>query len=628
MVNQAQLGSGGFSAITVTSSASPTYYTVPVTFTANLPSQATGTITFMDGSNTLGTSPISAGAATWTTSVLSVGVHADITAVYSGDSNFQGATSAPISQTINAADSMTLLTINSSPASLGASVQLSALVTAGGTAPSSSTVTFYDGATQIGTGSVTPANTTNLLLYSNNLAGVAWTPSNATVTASGIQGPTTNTVAGSFTSTAASGYVSQTVNGLTASSPAVLSSWLRVASGSQTVPLTVTDTSNNVLSTQNCTLNTSWSRCSVSVATGPTMTSVIAQIGGVANGVTVQVWGVQLEEGSTAGPYVQTDGVSLAGSGATASMTISTLDAGTHSITASYPGDPNVAASTSAAGALVINKAASGAETVTVLSGTNPSTYKGNVTFTISVAAIAGNTPTGTITLLDGATQIGTGSLSGGSVQIGTAILTAGSHSITAQYSGDSNYSSATSSILTQTVNQAAGTLSLATDGSPSNFGATVHFTATVPSDATGTVSFTDNGTGIGTATISAGTAVLAINALTAGSHTVAASWPGDSNYSAPANATTTQVVNKILATVSVSGSPNPSVYGGSVVMTVVLTGVNGVTPTGTVSIADGATVLNASVPITSGTATFTTSALAAGAHTITVTYNGDSNYN
>jgi hypothetical protein len=265
---------------------------------------------------------------------------------------------------------------------------------------------------------------------------------------------------------------------------------------------------------------------------------------------------------------------------------------------------------------------------VTVLSGTNPSTYKGNVTFTISVAAIAGNTPTGTITLLDGATQIGTGSLSGGSVQIGTAILTAGSHSITAQYSGDSNYSSATSSILTQTVNQAAGTLSLATDGSPSNFGATVHFTATVPSDATGTVSFTDNGTGIGTATISAGTAVLAINALTAGSHTVAASWPGDSNYSAPANATTTQVVNKILATVSVSGSPNPSVYGGSVVMTVVLTGVNGVTPTGTVSIADGATVLNASVPITSGTATFTTSALAAGAHTITVTYNGDSNYN
>ena len=182
--------------------------------------------------------------------------------------------------------------------------------------------------------------------------------------------------------------------------------------------------------------------------------------------------------------------------------------------------------------------------------------------------------------------------------------------------------------VLTQTVNQAAGTLSLATDGSPSNFGATVRFTATVPSDATGTVSFTDNGTNIGTATISAGTAVLTINTLTAGSHTIAVSWPGDSNYSAPANDTTTQVVSKILATVSVSGSPNPSVYGSSVTMTVVLTGVNGVTPTGTVAITDGATVLNASVPITSGTATFTTSALAAGSHTITVTYNGDSNYN
>jgi hypothetical protein len=359
------------------------------------------------------------------------------------------------------------------------------------------------------------------------------------------------------------------------------------------------------------------------------MTSAIAKLGGVANGVTVQVWGVQVEEASTAGPYVQTDGAALAGSGATATKTVSNLTAGSHSITANYPGDLNVAASTSVAGILVINKASSGSESVTVTSGTNPSTYKTGVTFTVNVGPIGGITPTGTISLMDGATQIGAGALSSsGSVQISTAALTAGAHNISAQYSGDSDYSSTTSSTLRQTVNQAAGTLSLATDGTPSNFGSTVHFTATVPSDATGTVTFQDGGTTLGTATITSGTATLAVNALIPGTHAIAASWPGDSNYSAPANATTTQVVNKILAVLSVSGAPNPSTYGQIVTTTVTLTGVNGVTPTGTVSISDGVTLLNASVPIVSGTAVFATSSLGAGPHTINVTYNGDSNYN
>jgi hypothetical protein len=52
-----------------------------------------------------------------------------------------------------------------------------------------------------------------------------------------------------------------------------------------------------------------------------------------------------------------------------------------------------------------------------------------------------------------------------------------------------------------------------------------------------------------------------------------------------------------------------------------------GVTPTGTVTIDDGSTVLGTATLNGSGVATFTVSTLAVGSHTINVTYNGDSNY-
>jgi len=51
-----------------------------------------GAVTFQDGANILGTSPLKSGSATFTTSSLPVGVRS-ITATYSGDSNFSASTS-------------------------------------------------------------------------------------------------------------------------------------------------------------------------------------------------------------------------------------------------------------------------------------------------------------------------------------------------------------------------------------------------------------------------------------------------------------------------------------------------------------------------------------------------------
>jgi hypothetical protein len=405
------------------------------------------------------------------------------------------------------------------------------------------------------------------------------------------------------------------------------SAWMRVPSGTQPVPLTITDTSKTQLASQSCPASSTWTRCSVTATTGAGMTSAKVLVGGIGNGIQVQLWGAQVEAASAPGPYVQTDGTALAGSGATASFTTSTLLAGTHTITAKYTGDPSVGTSTSEPETLIITQDTS--TQVTLASGTNPSAYGQSVTFTAAVTPVDGITPTGSVTFNDGATPIGTGTLSNGSVQFSTSALTAGSHSITAVYSGDNDYDPATSSPVSQTVNQAAGTLSVASSGSPSAFGTSVTFTATVPSDATGTVTFKDGATTIGTGTITSGAATVTTNALTAGTHSITASWPGDNNYSSPANATLTQLVNAVMANMTISGMPNPSTYGTTVTITVTMTGVIGVTPTGTVSISDGATVLDAAVSIDgSGNATFTTSALGAGSHNITATYSGDNNYN
>ncbi len=90
-----KLGNGAY-ITSVETSANPATNAQAITFTARISSvQSGGTVTFMDGSTTLGTAPVSQGISAFTTT-LSAGMH-KITAVYSGD----GKTSPPIYQVIN-----------------------------------------------------------------------------------------------------------------------------------------------------------------------------------------------------------------------------------------------------------------------------------------------------------------------------------------------------------------------------------------------------------------------------------------------------------------------------------------------------------------------------------------------
>src|SRR5439155_1053879 len=91
----------------VDSSINPSVSGQPVTFTATVTAKSpaagtpTGTVTFKDGSRTLGTGTLDgSGQATFVTSTLALGSHS-ITATYGGSSTFNPSTSPTFTQTVN-----------------------------------------------------------------------------------------------------------------------------------------------------------------------------------------------------------------------------------------------------------------------------------------------------------------------------------------------------------------------------------------------------------------------------------------------------------------------------------------------------------------------------------------------
>src|SRR5262249_9633578 len=112
-------------------------------------------------------------------------------------------------------------------------------------------------------------------------------------------------------------------------------------------------------------------------------------------------------------------------------------------------------------------------------------------------------------------------------------------------------------------------TTSLTSSANPSTFGQSVTFTATVsPATASGTVTFLDGGTNIGTGTLSSGVATFATGALSVASHSITASYVGDGNDLASISTALTQTVTRAPTTVSLASSTNPSLYGASATFT------------------------------------------------------------
>ena len=89
-------------AIALAATPDPVFLRNPVTFTATLSASGpapSGTVTFMDGTQPIGTSVLNGQAAVFSISSLGLGQHA-ITAVYSGKASYLGATSPPAAVTV------------------------------------------------------------------------------------------------------------------------------------------------------------------------------------------------------------------------------------------------------------------------------------------------------------------------------------------------------------------------------------------------------------------------------------------------------------------------------------------------------------------------------------------------
>ena len=219
-----------------------------------------------------------------------------------------------------------------------------------------------------------------------------------------------------------------------------------------------------------------------------------------------------------------------------ASLAVSTLSVGSHSITATYSGNSDVLGATSAPLTQVVN---SGSPTVALTSSFNPSVSGQSVTFTAAVPAVDGtaDTPTGTVTFLDGAAALGSQALAKGAAAFSTTALAAGSHRITASYSGDGHYGASASAVLTQAVNNDGATVGLTSSLDPSSPGQSVTFTAAVspisPAAAvpTGSVVFMDGTTTLGTGVLSNGQAAFSTSSLAVGLHTITGHYSGDSNF-------------------------------------------------------------------------------------------------
>ena len=582
----------------VTSSASPSVFGQGVTFTATVTPTSgsgtpTGTVQFtIDGSNFGAPVSLTGGVATsTTTTILSVGNHT-IQANYSGDSSF-GVSNGTLTQAVGKASTSTVVSSSLNPSVFGQSILFTATVSVqspGSTAAAkpTGTVTFFDGSTSIGQG-------------------------------------TLSTTSGVTTATA-------TVSSLAAATHTITASYngdVNFASSSRTLTQTVGKATTSTLLSSSA--NPSISGQSVTFT---------ATIGVVPPGAGTPTGTVQftIDNGSPV-----TANVTTAGGVTTATFTPSTLSVGTHTITATYSGVANFALSTATLTQTVSTKPAT---STVVSSSINPSVFGQGVTFTATVSPSGGSgTPTGTVQFVIDGTALGSPvSLTGG-VATSTAIstLSLASHNIQATYSGDSTFAGGIGT-LTQTVGKASTSTVLTSSSSPSVYGQNVTFTATVGVTApgagtpTGSVQFAIDGTSTGSPVNVSNTggnitAAFSTSSLTAGTHTVTASYSGDINFTSSTATTFTQTIGKASTSTVVSSSANPSVSGQSMTFTANLsvTAPGAGTPTGTIQfVVDGSPSSPVSVNTAGSvtTASFSTASLTVGTHTVVASYTGDGNFN
>jgi photosystem II stability/assembly factor-like uncharacterized protein len=237
-------------------------------------------------------------------------------------------------------------------------------------------------------------------------------------------------------------------------------------------------------------------------------------------------------------------------SGGKATLDDPYLSVGVHSITAVYEGSTTFLGSTSPAISHTVNKAAT---SVSLVSSANlhPIPFGQNVSFTATVSASTTGIPEGTITLKDGPAVLATKvvNINTGTVMfVGFSTFSVGNHVITATYNGNGSYLASVSPILTLVISRAASATSVVSSVNPSSLGQTVTFTATVKSSTsgipTGSVTFKNGTTTLGTSMLASGKASIATSKLSKGTHSISVVYGGSVDYFGSTSQALSQTVN------------------------------------------------------------------------------------
>lgn len=301
----------------------------------------------------------------------------------------------------------------------------------------------------------------------------------------------------------------------------------------------------------------------------------------------------------------------------TGSFNTNTLAVGTYSVIAIYSGDVVYADSTTTAQTVSIQNTPTVALTATPSTATIGTTIALKATLTSSAG-----TPTGTVYFMDGFNTLGSTVLVSGVASYSATALAVGSHSITARYSGDSNFVAANSAAQTVIINLIAPTIALTATPSTATVGTAIALGATVTgtgASPTGTVEFLDGTTTLATINLASGAASYSATALAVGTHTITASYSGDANFAALASAAQTVTITAIPPSISAVVSPSSLtiVHGSTGTSTLTVTPANGFA--GTLNFSCGSLPSSASCGFAPTSLTFTASSSAPQSTVLTV---------
>ena len=216
-----------------------------------------------------------------------------------------------------------------------------------------------------------------------------------------------------------------------------------------------------------------------------------------------------------------------------------------------------------------------------------------------------------------------------------TSALPIGPRAISARYAGTAGFAPSTSPTLTVTIAKASTATAVTASANPAASRQPVTLTAAVvvlaPGSGrpTGSVTFFDGPTALGTGVLNAlGRATPTTSTLAVGSHGITASYGGSASFNGSLSPVLPQTIVRATSATLLTAAPNPAVTGRPVLLTATVSVVapGAGTPTGMVTFIDGGVAL-ATVPLNAARqATLTTSALSVGAHPLSVSYGGDGN--